>query len=124
MNQSRSEQKETLINYPVYFVESTSADGNKTDETVLVAIDVQLGEGYVEWFDTVKERRLGDGNVQKLDDGSLRFTDQNNGFTYTLRPLSLALYNQAVRPKLFESRIFEKVDDMWNALLGTKADAW
>ena len=126
MNPSGNErqEQEPLVAYPAYLVQSASADGEKRDETTLVAIDVQVREHYVEWFDTVKERRFGDGKVQKLEDGSLQFADPRNGFTYRLTPLSLELYNQSVRPKLFESRTFEKVEDMWNALLATKADAW
>ena len=122
-NNERQEQ-EPLVAYPAYLVQSASADGEKSDETTLVAIDVQVREHYVEWFDTVKERRFGDGKVQKLEDGALQFADPRNGFTYRLTPLSLELYNQAVRPKLFESRTFEKTEDMWDALLATKADAW
>ena len=118
------QEQEPLVAYPAYLVQSASTDGEKRDETTLVAIDVQVREHYVEWFDTVKERRFGDGKVQKLEDGSLQFADPRNGFTYKLTPLSLELYNQSVRPKLFESRTFEKVEDMWEALLATKADVW
>ena len=118
------QEQEPLVAYPAYLVQSASADGEKHDETTLVAIDVQVREHYVEWFDTVKERRFGDGKVQKLEDGSLQFADPRNGFTYRLTPLSLELYNQAVRPKLFESHTFDKTEDMWNALLATKEDAW
>ena len=118
------EKRNELVAYPAYLVQSASADGKQTDETTLVAIDVQVREHYVEWFDTTKERRFGDGKVQRFEDGSLQFADPRNGFTYKLTPLSLELYNQAVRPKLFESRTFEKNEDMWDALLATKADAW
>ena len=117
-------EQEPLVAYPAYLVESCSADGEATDGTTLVAIDVQVREHCVEWFDTVKERRFGDGKVQKLEDGSIQFIDPRNGFTYKLTPLSLELYNQSVRPKLFESRTFERPEDMWDALLATKADAW
>lgn len=121
---SEQEKRDKLVDYPAYLVHSASADGEKSDETTLVAIDVQVREHYIEWFDTVKERRFGDGKVQRLDDGSLQFSDPGNGYTYKLTPLSLELYNESVRPKLYESRIFEKVEDMWSALLETKEGAW
>lgn len=122
MEPNSQSEKAPLVEYPAYYVESVAADGESRDDTTLVAIDVQVKGHYVRWFDTVKERRLGDGNVEKFEDGSLVFTDHDSGFTYRLTPLSLDVYNQHVRPHLNNSQIFNNTEDMWEALLATQED--
>jgi hypothetical protein len=123
MEPNPQSKKELLVDYPAYYVESVAADNVGRDETTLVAIDVQVREHYVRWFDTVKERRLGDGNVEKAEDGSLGFTDHDSGFMYRLIPLSLEVYNQHVRPHLYNSQTFNNAEDMWESLLATQQDA-
>jgi len=96
------------------------------DSTVLVAIDVSIKDGYITWFDTVKERVMKIGEITIDNDEIFVFTrgDQEGNPSYELRPLTLELYEETVKPKLNNAQDFSKEEDMFAAFEITKENAW
>lgn len=116
-------EKETMVTYPAYYVESYSED-NKPDESVLVAIDVQIRDNYIEWFDTQSYRKFVSMDTTREEDGSLQFVNPKSGRVYRLSPLSLELYNDKVRDKMYGLDLdFDSEEALWEALLSSFKDA-
>lgn len=84
-----------------YLVES---DG---DDTVLLAMDAKVRDGWVEWFDTVRDRAFQPEQLEPTPDG-VRF--QAHGRKYALRKLTAELYNARVAGKVTGSRSFRDTD--------------
>ena len=120
---SRLQSKESEFTYPAYYVESSSKD-NRTDDTVLVAIDVKIRENYIEWFDTEKHRQFLATNTDLGDDGSISFTNPKSGMSYQLTPLTLDTYNANVKNHMYGSSLnFNTEEELWEALLSSVEDA-
>lgn len=106
-----------VLSHPVYYVRSEEDN----DKTVLVAIDARIvGGDQVTWFDTVKYRRFGCRDIQYGDGDTVRFVRIETGVSYTLAPLSLSIYNQIVRPRLLDAKVFYSEEDMLKTFLETR----
>ena len=113
-------QAKRILPHKVYLVSCPE------DSTVLVAIDVSIKDGYITWFDTVKERVMKIGEITIDNDEIFVFTrgDQEGNPSYELRPLTLELYEETVKPKLNNAQDFSKEEDMFAAFEITKENAW
>lgn len=124
-NQASHEDQELdpIISYPAYYVESFSQD-DSTDDTVLVAVDVKIRENYIEWFDTEKHRQFIISDTATDPGGVIEFINPKSGKSYRLSPLTLPLYQEKVRDKMYGSNLdFESEDALWEALLSSVEDA-
>jgi hypothetical protein len=86
-----------------YFVESPN------DDTVLLAIDVRLDEGQVEWFDTVRDRAFPVRACRETRDGVFVVTDHTE---FRFRPLTLELYNERVIAQVTGHRSFGSTEEL------------
>ncbi len=107
---------------PLYFVSSES------DSTVLLAMDIRISndiENTIRWFDSVKERIM---HIEKIIDQSpLHFVFQRKSGkneVYTFVPLTLEIYNREVKNRILIPHNFATEDEMTNAFLETKNNAW
>jgi len=95
----------------VYFVRCPN------DETVLVAIDVQIDEEHVRWFDTVKGRVMRFSQKELTDEGHFTFSrseiDEGAGeYEYTFVPMNLDVYEQYVKDRLIQGKSFDSTEDV------------
>lgn len=120
---NREDQElEPIITHPAYYVELVSQD-EKPDDTVLVAVDVKVRENYIEWFDTEKYRQFIISDTNLESDGKIEFTNSKSNKTYRLSPLTLDLYREKVRDKMYGSNLdFDSEEDLWEALLSSVED--
>lgn len=105
---------------PVYFVSSDK------DDTVLVAMDVAISDGYVRWFDTVKERTMKIGEILRDDSQAFIFvrSDYPESPSYEFRPMTLELYRDKVKSKLIAGKDFSNEADMIDGFKKTIESAW
>lgn len=103
---------------PVYYVEST-------DPTVLVAMDVWVAGNTFSWFDTVKERVMQGKIIEKTPE-KFAFVrhPQEGGATYTFTPLTLDIYDRAVKSRLAGGKDFDNQQSMVEAFLRSFKNAW
>lgn len=118
VNQDRDEM-ELEVNYPAYYVESHADERENHDESVLLAIDIQLHDNYIEWYDTESYRKFIHDNIQQHESGSIEFINVANKNSYTLTPLTLDLYNQQVKDRVHGSVDFSSEDELWETLLNS-----
>ena len=120
---NREDQElEPIITHPAYYVESVSQD-EKPDDTALVAVDVKVRENYIEWFDTEKYRQFIISDTSLESDGTIKFTNSKSNKAYRLSPLTLDLYREKVRDKMYGSNLdFDSEEDLWEALLSSVED--
>lgn len=123
------ESKYEKAKFPAYYVDSASLDAenaDKKDFTTTVAVDVFIrdkgaGVGDVVWFDTTKQ--VGYKVTDLLVDdktGTIRFSAPQNGFVYSLAPMTTDLYNQHVRQFMADQTPYDSQEDMIRDLLATK----
>jgi len=74
-----------------YYVESDA------DDTVLLALDAKLRKDAVEWFDTSRDRMFKSVRVTEQDDA---VEVETPNAKYTLRKLTIELYNRKVAGKV------------------------
>lgn len=86
-----------------YYVESDR------DDTVLVALDAKQSRHGIEWFDTVRDRLFAPLNLEETADALSFSTAQAR---YTLRKLTLELYQQKVGPKVDGRRVFADTESV------------
>ncbi len=87
----------------IYFVESPE------DDSVMLAMDANLGDELVEWFDTVRDRAFPYRTVDP-GDGALKVQTENA--TYTFRLLTVELYNDRVSAHVVGGRPFATTDEL------------
>ena len=119
----KPETSQERLPAPVYYIESTG------DDTVLVGIGVRLAtagdRALVSWFDTNRERQM-HGTI--LENNPSQFVFQRaaeaGGQTYSFIPLTLPIYQSAVKDKLWRGRNFDDEQTMISALLRSIRTAW
>ena len=98
------------------------------DDTVLVALDVLIDSEprMIEWFDTVKERKMRVGKI--IDNNQKHFVferaEDDGGGEYTFVPMDLKIYDKSVRGHLLFKREFTDEEEMLKAFEGTYENAW
>jgi len=102
----------------VYYVASP------TDATVLVAMDVQIEDGYVKWFDTVKERMMKLGRV--VEDTQRDFTfEREGGGVYSFTPLTIELYEQEIKHRVARPLMsYNSLEDILRSFEETRVQNW
>jgi len=114
-------QAKNKLPYPIYTV---TCDG---DNTVAFAIEPVIHYGYIEWFDTSKQRRFRMSRILENIHGKFVF-ERREGTeepisVYELERLSLAGYEKK-RHQLIAPRDFDTVEELMTALLATKKGAY
>jgi len=103
----------------VYFVSSDK------DATVLLAMDIKINDGYISWFDTVKERMMKIKSTKDIDGDSFVFKrDDGNSSEYHFTPITLEIYNNKVGDRLISPRKYDNEEDLVEDLKATKGLAW
>ena len=103
----------------VYYVSSPD------DDTVLVALDVQIRKNVIRWFDTVKERVMEIAEVIKDDGQEFSFKrGDNSGEIYTLKTMTIEDYNEKVKKRLIAPKEFSSEEELCTAFEETKKNAW
>jgi hypothetical protein len=128
-NQERSsiesETERLNLPVPVYYIESAE------DDTVMVAIDVQLQlwkdkdnnpQIRISWNDTTRERGMGVENVNDSDTNHFSFTRKANegGAKYLLTPMTLDKYNSSVKQHLLDGPDFKNDTEVIEAFKNIK----
>jgi hypothetical protein len=120
LNEQQSPEQGVTHN-EVYFVNSP------TDGTVLVAMDLQIDQQQkmISWFDTAKERKMRYDSLSGGEDNySFNRSVEQGGGEYTFQPLTLDIYNSQVASHLIGAKEFDNVNQLKEALLKTKENAW
>ncbi|MCL2869704.1 hypothetical protein FWF48_02750 [Candidatus Saccharibacteria bacterium] len=109
-NSSEQEYKYEKTKFPAYYVDSIALDPDSNiqkDPVALVAIDVYVrnqknGNGNVDvvWFDTMRQCGFKAADLSIDDDGAIKFSAPQNGFSYLLTPMTVELYNTHVRQSM------------------------
>lgn len=81
----------TFAEQTPYYVSSA------TDDSVLIAIDPKIHDGYVEWFDSVRDRMFEVVNVKR--DGEVIEVETPRA-TYRFQPMTLELYDRFIKDKV------------------------
>jgi hypothetical protein len=104
----------------VYYVSSPD------DNTVLLALDVNILSDAIHWFDTVKERVVHMAQVQAEYPAEFTFKtpDQEGGRTYTFTPLTLEVYNNKVKSEVLVPQEFSSEEEMLSAFEKTHENVW
>lgn len=101
---------------------------SKKDDTVLIAINVKVVDHMIEWFDTVKERKMQIGEILESNTKKFSFLRSFAGggedIEYSLIPLTMSIYNEKVMPKLPQARSFDNEEAMLKSFEDTIANAW
>lgn len=120
MRQDPFETKEVEhLPQPVYFIQSPE------DQTVLVAMNVEITEDKIKWFDTTRQRVMTFSERTQHEDGSMEFTRQEDPHseplgTYSLTPMSLEIYNEKVKRHLAAGKDFNSTEEVIQAFLDTQ----
>lgn len=93
----------TFAQDTIYFVESPQ------DDSVMLAMDAQLGEELVEWFDTVRDRAFPHIAYEYVDE-TLKVETEDA--TYYFRPLTVEIYNEKVAANVVGGRPFSSTDEL------------
>ena len=106
-----SQKNNYQFSQPVYFIESPQ------DQTVLLALDITIKDGYIYWFDTIKERIMEIDNVIETSPNKFVFqrAGEEGGGVYTFSPLTLEIYNNRVKRFLLIPRDFTTSEEMLKA---------
>src|SRR3989344_7972532 len=98
----------------IYHVESAE------DSTVLIAINLEhrQSQKVLAWFDTVKERIMEYKTIEISPTNTIHFTRATplGDMSYSLRPLTLKLYEEKVKKHLISPKPFQTEDEMHKAL--------
>ncbi|KKS44456.1 hypothetical protein A2567_00275 [Candidatus Azambacteria bacterium RIFOXYD1_FULL_42_11] len=110
-----------IFNHRVYYMSSPD------DDTVLIALDIKISDyGFIEWFDTIKDRIMRVGEI--IDNNSEHFVFQRNDgqtkSTYTLIPMTIDIYNDKIKNKILIPKEFATKEKMLTAFEETKNNAW
>jgi len=105
----------------IYYV---SAPG---DDTVLVALDVEIRDNVARWFDTVKERVM--EIKETVNDNPKHFVFKRDitggeGDFYTFIPMTLDIYNEKVKSRLLKPRDFKNINEMASEFEKAKKNVW
>lgn len=84
---------------------------NEPELGELLAIHVMHKNGQVSFWDTNRHRLFG-GTVEEMKDGFILRTDAERPREMRFTVLTLALYNELVRPQLFDPPEFKSDADM------------
>jgi len=126
--EDEEESQYRQMEFPAYYVSSLSLNPNSADQKdpmVLVALDVYVsnevdGSSNIVWFDTIRQCGFKATDLTIDSEGVIRFSALQNGFNYSLTPMTVELYNQHVRPFMADSREYSSEQDLLNDLLATK----
>ncbi|MBI3632514.1 MAG: hypothetical protein HY225_03635 [Candidatus Vogelbacteria bacterium] len=117
----KNNENEVLKNYKfekrVYYVAS------KEDDTVVLAIDPKIRDGYLYWFDTVRERIKPIDEVMAAEDREFTFRSDGS-VTYTFLPLTIELYEKFVKSHLVAPEGYRDEEDLINKIIHTIDSAW
>ncbi|MBI4276777.1 hypothetical protein HY629_02980 [Candidatus Uhrbacteria bacterium] len=104
-------------------VYSVSSD---RDETVRIALGVTYDQQRVQWFDTVKERRMRAASIVDPSPDHFVFerAAEEGGGTYTFIPMTLAVYNEKVKAHIVIPQEFTDEESMLRAFEKTQTEAW
>jgi hypothetical protein len=96
------------------------------DPTVLVAMDVQISDSMIRWFDTLKERLIDFEALLDTDPDNFVFRRRGGqgGGIYTLVPMNLSIYNSHVKARLVSAKNYSSEETMIAAFIETKKSAW
>ncbi|MFZ9886458.1 MAG: hypothetical protein ACO3JL_03055 [Myxococcota bacterium] len=86
------------MSLPEFDVEKVYLVESEEDDSVLLAIEPSFRDGHMCWFDTLRPRAL-PGRLESLTGEGARFVS-SAGATYRFRPLTLAVYEARVRPRV------------------------
>lgn len=76
---------------------------NAKDPGALIALDAKVENGYLQWFDTSHDRAQPALSVTDVGDDTV--VETPNG-TYTLKPMTVELYEQKVQPYVTGNKRF------------------
>lgn len=80
------------------------------DPTALLGLDARLEGTEVRWFDTGRDR--GHSVVGIREERGAVIVETDSGLTYAFEPLSLAVYDAEVKPKVELSPQFGTVEEL------------
>lgn len=98
---------------PLFYVESNQ------DKTVLLALDVNVIDNTMRWFDSNKERVFIIHAFNKQENGNIileKESSQPEKTIYTLVPMTLEIYNQQVKNKLDKKKEFTDLQELYKEL--------
>jgi hypothetical protein len=110
-----------IFNRRVCFVSSPD------DRTVLVAFDIQItADNLIQWFDTVKERRMRIGEIisDTPEHFAFKRNDGKSQGVYDFVPMTLDIYNEKVKNKILIPKTFADEKEMRREFEKTKDNAW
>jgi hypothetical protein len=88
-------------------------------------MDVDIRDGIIKWFDTVKERIMKIDSTQGSDDQfSFTRAQSEGGQVYNFELMTLDLYKDKVKSKLSNPKDFSDMDSLFKAFQETKSEAW
>ena len=115
------ERMEKELPHKVYYVHSPE------DKTVLVAIDVKISDGKIQWFDTTQERLMSFAEIKDAhEDGTFSFdrTEEEGGATYYFEPMSLEIFEDNVKDTLIIPEDFTDEESLIQAFERTRQNGW
>lgn len=104
----------------IYYVSCPS------DNTVLIAFDVEVKDGVVRWLDSVKDRVMEYEHI--IDSSQEHFifkrTHREGGGIYTFIPLTLSIFREHVKDRILIPQDFKTEEELFAAIQETRKNIW
>ena len=117
-NQEKKSSSQTFSS--IYYVSCPS------DDTVLLAFDLEVTERSVQWLDTVKDRIMAYESIVDSDQNHFVFERARleGGGVYTFIPLTLSLFREKVKDHILIPQDFVTEEELFIAIQETRKNIW